>query len=295
LIVAPLSGVLVGKNIMPNVMPLSQWLRFRNEGIYEILYWTQLSDNIITIFGKNTIAVAEIDGIDSRISGKYENPGLISSRGVQVFNGVAYYPGKDSIYAFNGAGEAINIGNKIKSDWQTISLSSRQSCFSAFNERLKQYILVAGSTMYVYSIEYDAWTTETLDKTWIYLTTGVDEELLGTDGTDIFQLDASVYTTARSLNWKSRHFNSSRIESKRFRASYKSSDILTVKLYDLENHLTVPKETLYLLPASKEIHADMPVSFESTRTQIEITSSSSTNDDTEIDYLALAGIIKPLR
>lgn len=289
LIVTPLSGTLVGKSIMPNVIPLSAWLRFRQEGIYDIIYWTQLSEDVLVAFGVNTIALAQIAGENSRISGKYKNPGLISARGVQVYNGVAYYPSSESIWAFNGTGEAVEIGARIRSDWQAISLANRQACFSGFNARLKQYFLKAGSTIFVYSIEQNNWKTDTLDKTWTYFAKGVDGEFLGTDGTDIFQIDASGYTVARALHWKSKHLDSARITPRRFRASYKSSDLITIKLYDVELDANIEMERIYLLPSTTEKHVDEPISFESNRILIDIQTASSTNDDTEIDYAALAG------
>lgn len=295
-IIAPLSGTLVGKNLMPNVLPLSLWVRCREQGIYEIVTMAELAGRLL-VFGANTMAVVELiesNILSGRIVEQFQKRGIISDRGVQVIDGVAYYCGRESIYAFDGS-QVTDIGDRIKNDWNTISLANRQACFTGFNRRLKQFFVKAGSTLFVYSTLQNNWKTETFDKTWTFFNVGVDGEFLGTDGTDIFQLDAEGYTVARSLHWKSKHFNSARIKSRRFRASYKSTDTITVKLYDRERSTDIPVERLLLLPSTTEKHVDAPVSFESTRVMFEIETTSSTNDNTEIDYLAIAETAKPQR
>lgn len=295
-VIAPLSGTLVGKNTMPNVLPLSLWVRCREQGIYEIVTMAELNGRLL-VFGSNTMAIVELVEstiLTGRIVEQFQKRGIISDRGVQVIDGRAYYCGRESIYAFDG-NQVTDIGDRIKSDWNNITLANRQACFTGFNRRLKQFFIKAGSTLFVYSTEQNNWKTETLDKTWTFFGIGVDGEFLGTDGTDIFQLDATGYTVSRALHWKSKHFNSARIKPRRFRASYKGSDLITARIYDEEKSSTVPIETILLLPTSIEQHVNVPISFESTRISIDLQSSSSTNDDTEIDYVSLAETAKTQR
>lgn len=295
-VIAPLSGTLVGKNTMPNVIPLSLWVRCREQGIYEIVTMTELQGRLL-VFGANTMAVVELiesTVLTGRIVEQFQKRGIISDRGVQVIDGVAYYCGRESLYAFDGS-QVRDIGDRIKSDWNNISLANRQACFTGFNRRLKQFFVKAGSTLFVYSTLQDNWKTEILDKTWTYFGIGVDGEFLGTDGTDIFQLDATGYTVSRALHWKSKHFDSNRIKPRRFRASYKGSDLITARIYDEERSSNVPVETILLLPETTEKHVNMPISFESTRISIDLQSVSSINDDTEIDYVSLAETAKTQR
>lgn len=295
-IIAPLSGTLVGKNTMPNVIPLSLWVRCREQGIYEIVTMAELNGRLL-VFGSNTMAIVELIEstiLTGRIVEQFQKRGIISDRGVQVIDGRAYYCGRESIYAFDG-NQVTDIGDRIKNDWNNISLANRQACFTGFNRRLKQFFIKAGSTLFVYSTEQNNWKTETLDKTWTFFGTGVDGEFLGTDGTDIFQLDATGYTVSRALHWKSKHFNSARIKPRRFRASYKGSDLITARIYDEEKSSSIPVETVLLLPETTEKHINVPVSFESTRISIDLQSASSTNDDTEIDYISLAETAKTQR
>lgn len=295
-VIAPLSGTLVGKNTMPNVIPLSLWVRCREQGIYEIITMAELAGRLL-VFGANTMAVVELVEstiLTGRIVEQFQKRGIISDRGVQVIDGRAYYCGRESIYAFDGS-QVVDIGDRIKSDWNSISLANRQACFTGFNRRLKQFFIKAGSTLFVYSTQQNNWKTETLDKTWTFFGVGVDGEFLGTDGTDIFQLDATGYTVSRALHWKSKHFDSNRIKPRRFRASYKGSDLITARIYDEEKSSSVPVETILLLPETIEKHVNIPVSFESTRISIDLQSASSTNDDTEIDYISLAETAKTQR
>lgn len=295
-VIAPLSGTLVGKNTMPNVIPLSLWVRCREQGIYEIVTMAELNGRLL-VFGSNTMAIVELIEstiLTGRIVEQFQKRGIISDRGVQVIDGRAYYCGRESIYAFDG-NQVTDIGDRIKSDWNNISLANRQACFTGFNRRLKQFFIKAGSTLFVYSTEQNNWKTETLDKTWTFFGTGVDGEFLGTDGTDIFQIDATGYTVSRALHWKSKHFNSARIKPRRFRASYKGSDLITARIYDEEKSSSVPVETVLLLPEATEKHVNVPISFESTRISIDLQSASSTNDDTEIDYVSLAETAKNQR
>lgn len=295
-VISPVSGTLVGKNTMPNVIPLSLWVRCREQGIYEIVTMAELNGRLL-VFGSNTMAIVELVEstiLTGRIVEQFQKRGIISDRGVQVIDGRAYYCGRESIYAFDG-NQVTDIGDRIKSDWNNISLANRQACFTGFNRRLKQFFVKAGSTLFVYSTEQNNWKTETLDKTWTFFGIGVDGEFLGTDGTDIFQIDATGYTVSRALHWKSKNFDSSRIKPRRFRASYKGSDLITARIYDEEKSSTVPIETILLLPTSIEQHVNVPISFESTRISIDLQSSSSTNDDTEIDYVSLAETAKTQR
>ena len=296
LVIVPLSGTLVGKNLMPNVVPLSLWVRCREQGIYEIVTMTELAGRLL-VFGANTMAVVELVEstiLTGRIIEQFQKRGIISDRGVQVIDGAAYYCGRESIYAFDGS-QVVDIGDRIKSDWNNISLANRQACFTGFNRRLKQFFIKAGSTLFVYSTQQNNWKTETLDKTWTYFGIGVDGEFLGTDGKDIFQLDATGYTVSRALRWKSKHFDSNRIKPRRFRTSYKGSDLITARIYDEEKSSSVPVETILMLAETTEKHVNVPISFESIRISIDLQSASSTNDDTEIDYISLAETAKTQR
>lgn len=293
LLVAPTSGLTVGLNLMPNVTPLSHWIRFRDQGIYDIVAHTEQNGRLV-VFGANSMAIMVSDGINTRIVEQYQKRGLVSNRGVQVIDGVVYFCGVESIYAFDGS-QVVDIGDRIKSDWTNISLANRQACFTGFNKRLKEFWIFTAAGIYVYSTLQNNWRTETFSVTFTYLDTGIDGEFLGTEGTTIYQIDAASYTGARALSWKSHHIDSSRIRPRRFRMSYKSSDTITAKLYDVEVSSSIPKDTIFMLPSSTEKHVDTPVSFESQRVMIELSSTSSTNDDTEIDYVAIAGHQKEQR
>ena len=288
--IAPRSGVLVGNNLMPNVLPLSQWIRLREANIYKIKALVEYNGYLL-VFGENSFAIASIDGQNSFIREQFQKRGLVSERGVQVIDNVVYFCSEDSIYAFGGdAGSSVvDIGIPIKKDWQATSLSNRQSAITAVNQRLKQFYIYVGGTTYVYDTIYKNWKTVNDGVTWVYFANTPDGNLLGATPSAIYELDSSSQTNSTALSWKSGHIDSSRIRPRRFRASYKSSDTITVKLYDVENSSTQPVETLYLLPSSTEKHVDMPISFESDRIQVEVTSASSTNTDLEIDFVEIAG------
>ncbi len=285
--ISPQSGALVGNNLMPAVLPISLWLRFREVGIYDIQSIVPYL-NFLIVFGENAFAIVSLDGQNSFIKEHFQKKGLISQRGVQVIENIVYFCSKDSIYAFNGS-EVIDIGIPIKKDWQNISLSNRQNAITAVNMTRRQFYIYVSRTTYIFDTIYKNWKTANDGVTWVYFANTPDNELFGATSSSIYEIDSDSQTNSTSLLWKSGHIDSSRIRPRRFRASYKSSDSITVKLYDVEKSSVQPRETIYLLPTTEEKHIDVPVSFESDRIQIELTTQASTNADTEIDFLELAG------
>lgn len=283
-LVAPISSFVVGGTSMPAIMAKSLSVQTREAGIYEIVALIEQQGRLL-IFGKNTFAVALIQSRDSQIIEQFQKRGLASKNGVQVLNNVVYYAGVDSLYAYDGSA-VRDIGDRIKSDWSSISLAHREACFTGVSQRLKQFYVLAGSTLFVWNVLQQNWKTETLDFTWTSFGAGVSGELFGSNGSALYQLDASSYTSSRALSWKSHRINTMRVRPRRFRMSYQTSDLLTIKLYDASLSTSVPRQTLYAPSTMKKLN--VPVSFESNEVLIEVASASSTNDDLEISEIELA-------
>lgn len=271
IIIAPRTSKFVGGVVTPSVLPeKSIKLDSSPHGIPRIIAIASHLDRLL-VFGKDTLGIAIVDDINSRFIESIPI-GLTSKRGVQVIDDICYFTSKDGVYAFDGR-KPVRISEQITTTWEALTNAQREACFTGINK--KQLWIVAGSTLFVYDTLKNHWRNETLDLTWTGFFQGHSGELLATDGTSIYELDADSYTTARALRWKSGEINTKEILPRRLQAVYSASDLITVKIYDHEVSTSEPVDTVYLIPSETSINTK--VSARAERMSVEILSESSLN------------------
>lgn len=271
IIIAPRTSKFVGGVVTPSVLPeKSIKLDSSPHGIPRIIAIASHLDRLL-VFGKDTLGIAIVDDINSRFIESIPI-GLTSKRGVQVIDDICYFTARDGVYAFDGR-KPVRISEQITTTWEALTNAQREACFTGVNK--KQLWIVAGSTLFVYDTLKNHWRNETLDLTWTGFFQGHSGELLATNSTSIYELDADSYTTARALRWKSGEINTREILPRRLQAVYSASDLITVKIYDHEVSTSEPVDTVYLIPSETSINTK--ISARAERMSVEILSESSLN------------------
>jgi hypothetical protein len=262
-------------------------IRARDAGIDDVVAITEHLGRLI-VFGKNRMAIAVLDGPNSRFDEQFQQRGLVSDRAYTVIDNILYFASKESIYAFDGR-VVRDVGLRIRKDWQTIAQSDKEAAIMGYNRRNKTLLLKAGLGIYLFDTIKNEWSTESADKTWLSFLQDANDKLVGLDSTGLWELDADSFTVSRAFTWKTNPINSKRIRIRRFQCGFKSSDDLTVKFFDESVSTSVPRTELTLSSQSTEDTIDIPISFDATRLVVEVTTSTSTNSDLEIDNFRLRG------
>jgi hypothetical protein len=288
LVVAPRTGPVAGSVVTPAALVKDHInIRARDAGIDDVVAITEHLGRLI-VFGKNRMAIAVLDGPNSRFDEQFQQRGLVSDRAYTVIDNILYFASKESIYAFDGR-VVRDVGLRIRKDWQTIAQSDKEAAIMGYNRRNKTLLLKAGLGIYLFDTIKNEWSTESADKTWLSFLQDANDKLVGLDSTGLWELDADSFTVSRAFTWKTNPINSKRIRIRRFQCGFKSSDDLTVKFFDESVSTSVPRTELTLSSQSTEDTIDIPISFDATRLVVEVTTSTSTNSDLEIDNFRLRG------
>jgi len=277
------------KRVTPDAHPEANIKNMAENGIYEVFNIKPLN-NLLAVFGERKLVI--LDGINEVDS--HEQRGVnwywsVVSKGDKLFWG-----NTDSMYELVQGGRPKEIGFAIRSDWQALSVNNRKKSIAVYDNQENTFILHSPSgTTYIYDELRQSWRTYSSDKSWEWLSIGVDGEVLATDKTDIFHLfpdSGSTETLVGTVEWILDFEDY--VSVKYIELMYKLTGFIEVKVFDLEVSDTYPiGQSVKFFSKSEFDNENKRMSFRAKkiRLQLTITPTAATNHDYEIDYISLHG------
>ncbi len=270
---------------------LSNLTNMGEHGIYKIQGLTHLGDRLI-VFGENRLVEMEFnaEGILTpfRI---FEEKGIAgiwshTSKGDTVFWG-----NQESIYELGQVGRINDIGFAIKDTWQGLSTTNRKNSIANFSDLHNSFILHSPSgTTYIYDTILKSWRTYVSDRTWEWISIGVDGEVLATDKTDIYELFPASGSTESMTAVYEKIIDFEKLAAVRqIELMYKVTGTITVKVFDLEKNENFPTATVKFFSRSIFDAVTEKMSFRAKKVMVQITISATTNPNWEIDWFSFFG------
>jgi len=265
----------------------------RDEGIFSIQALAELNNNVV-VFGKNHIAIYAID-----IDGNFFPQRVLTELGIEGRDSYystglnLYWNNQNSIYQLPADSNPIEIGYSIRDTWQGVSSTNRQNAVVAFDpEENLMCFSTRSDGIYIYDIQRRYWTKYVSSATtnWEWIGTGVDGEMLGTDGTNIIELFSSTSTESLSATYEKDFEFHTEVNFKQFHLNYKSTARFTVTIYDLSKGTNFPIiEPIIFFPNSNPETRQEKASFRAQRIRVKIEKAASTDQDWAINSYSLFG------
>lgn len=273
----------LAKKNVPDSPPESDIRNMSEDGIYEIKSIKPLGD-LLAVFGVNKIALLS----DTDTIRTFEEKGVqgywsVFSRGDKLYFGNNY-----SLYELNTAGQLNEIGFPVRNEWQDeTAVATSKAAYDSEEERF----LIYADDMFIYDTALRAWSKYVSALTWNWITTGVDGEVLATDGTTIYELFPSSGSTESLTGTYEKEFDfEGNSIVKMISLGYRlPSGLITVSIYDKEKGTNYKIAEQKFFPKSNFDSEVKKLSFKAKKIRLQIQVSGTTNPDWEIDWYTLFG------
>jgi hypothetical protein len=282
------SAINSAKRNTPDALPETDIKDLAEHGIYEIFNIKLLRDKA-AIFGENRLVVLkgteESDAFDEVGVNWYWS---VASKGEKIAWG-----NTNSIYDLFDGGRPVEIGFPIRNEWQSLSTDNRKKSIAVFYQEDGLFILHSPSgTTYIYDEVQKSWRTYVADKSWEWLDTGVDGELLATDKTNIYQLFPPSGATESITGTYEKVIDFEKpVAVNSFQMMYKITGVITVKIFDLEKGDDYHIAELSFFSKSEFEAETRRISFRVKKIMVQLTFSptAASNHDYEMDWFSMYG------
>ncbi len=288
LIKSPINSVL--RNT-PDVLPEGDIKDTAEEGIYKIQGLKELG-NKVACFGQNKLVLYSFNNRgDLAVSQEFDKKGLPGNFGSTSIKDFLFWGSDYSIYGLVDGGLPQEIGAAIRDTWQELSAANRQNAIAAYHRSQDEFYLLANDISYIFDKGKGTWKTYNADKTWTWLTDGVDGELLASDGTDIYDLQSATATESLTATYEKDFEFETEVTLEQFWLNFESTTMIKVFLYDLEISNSNPLDTLFFLPQSTPETIKERATFKVQRLRVKIEKQASTDQDFSINSYSIFGTI----
>jgi len=274
--------------VTPDAHPEADIKDMSEHGIYAINNIQPLR-NKLAVFGENDVVLlAGTEEVD-----KFEKRGVnwwwsVVSKGEKLFWGNI-----DSIYDLREGGEPREMGFAIRDTWQALSEDNRKKSIAVHDSKNDLFLLHSPSgTTYIWDDQREAWRTYISDKTWEWLSVGVDGEILATDKTNIYQLFPDSGSTENLIGVYEKVIDfGGPVSVKQIKLMYKITGTITVKIFDLEKSESYHIAEAKFFSQSQFLELPKKMSFNAKKIKLQMTISptAASNHNYEIDWVALYG------
>lgn len=280
-----------GRNTQ-DAFPRTDIKDMQEHGIYEIMALQPLGDKLV-VFGNNHVSMLD----DTEELYSYRQKGIqhywsTASRGEKIG-----WANQESIYELVEGGIPNEIGFPIRDTWQALSTTNRNRAVALYDEEKRLFIVHSPSgTTYIYDEALKSWRTYVADKSWEWLSIGVDGEVLATDKTNIYQLFATSSPTENPTGVYEKIIDfGQEVYVKLFEILYKLTGNILIKIYDIKQgeNYTIAEKRIFSQSNLKPVTTRMSFKAENIKIQLTITPAAAANYNWEIDRFSFYG--EPLR
>jgi hypothetical protein len=270
----------------PDLFPETDIRDMAEDGIYKIYNIKPIGD-LLAVFGANKVVL--LDRTETVRS--FEEKGVNGYWSVNSIGNRMFWGNQYSIYDLIESGTPNEIGFPIRDTWQALSAANRQTSIAAYDPVSELFLLHSQSgATFINDVKKGSWRKYSSAKNWKWLTTGVDGEVLASDGSDIYQLFAGTPTETLTATYQKDFEFDTEVSITQFWLNYKSTTAIKVYIYDLENSETIPiTEALLFLPQTVEETQKERLTIKAQRIRVKIEKQTSTDQDWVINSYSIFG------
>ncbi|MFQ5753562.1 MAG: hypothetical protein ACE5HI_16355, partial [bacterium] len=277
-----------------DVYPQENFINLSQKGVDEITGLASTGGFLIVLTKNKVFRYS----IDQQLLEFPVERGCISPNSVREIDDIIYFAGVDDVYAFNGATMRRLMFDKILDQWEALTVTQKENARAGYHKLSNTYWIYAGSTLFIYEIDFNAWRTKEGSRIPTWFSEGVDGELFYTDGIAIYEEDSATWTENINIDWRSRVIDLSKNNGRiipikgifnELIMRYKSDNNITVELWSPSYSNVYPIKTIPFIPQSNMKTAPArELSFEASDLEIRIKDVNQGNQpQVEIDYLLM--------
>lgn len=276
-----------------DVIPHENYLLFSQKGVTKVTGLFEIAGFLYVTSEIKTFRYAQ----GRSLFETFQERGLVAPDGLEIVDDIAYIPAKEDVYAFNGNEFKPLMFGRILDQWEAISIANKQNAISGYQKLTNTYWLQAGSSRFIYEINYGSWRRREIDVTPVWYFKGVDGELFVATSGAIYELDSSTWDEDITIDHQSKVYDITKQVNGRtipingifndLILKYKSDNEITLEIYDLSYSTTYPKRKLTFLPqTTMKPSTPRELNFEAGEVQFKITDVNQGSQPTvEIDWL----------
>jgi len=273
----------------PDTLPEGDIKDTQEESLYRIKNMQEVGSQL-AVLGDDRLVLYAFNSIGKLVPvDNFSDRGLPGFFGADSTDDDLFWGSDYSIYLLRRTGQPVEIGAAIRDIW---NLRTKEDAIARYHGNENEFFLFTpdNDISYIYDIGRGTWKQLDSTKTWTWLASGVDGEILTTDGTDIYELFSSAPTESLDATLEDDYEFETEVNVTQFWLNYECDKVIKISIFDLERSSTTPViKPLLFLPQTRPVTKKVEATFTSQRIRVKIEKLAGTDASWFVNSYSIYG------